>query len=136
MRHESRVPSLSWIPSEAVTGGTRVPLGTGFARYDQPPPGELGDIERLRAADRFRFANVLAAWIDVGDCGQITGCGYSGGGLMRSTMIKLGPLVHRCLAIKLPDLQRDPQPGGGWVRFVQTTGGRAGLPAPTRGRRS
>jgi hypothetical protein len=135
MRHESRVTSLSWIPSEAVTGGTRVPLGTGFAHYDEPPPGELGDIERLRAADRFRFANVLAAWIDVGDCGRITGCGYSGRGLMGSTMVKLGPLVHRFLAIRLPDLQRDPQPGDGWVRFVQTTGGRAGLPAPRRVRR-
>jgi hypothetical protein len=50
-------------------------------------------------------------------------------------MVKIGPLLHRFLAIKLPDLQSDPQPGDGWVRFVQTTGGRAGLPAPRRVRR-
>ena len=135
MRHESLVTALSWIPSEAVTGGTRVAFDAGFTHCDEPPPGELGDIERLRATDRFRFANVLRAWIDVDDSGQITGSGYSGGGLMGSTMVKLGALRHRFLTIKLPDLQRDPQSGDGWVRFVQTTGGRAGLPAPRRVRR-
>jgi Cyclic nucleotide-binding domain len=135
MRHEGRVTSLSWIPSEAVTGGTRLAFGAGFTHFDQPPPEDLGDIERLRATDRFRFANLLRAWIDVDGCGQITGSGYSGGGLMSSTMVKIGPLLHRFLAVKLPDLQRDPQPGDGWVRFVQTTGGRAGLPAPRRVRR-
>src|SRR6266516_2644147 len=135
MRHESSVTALSWIPSEAVTGRTRVALGAGFTHCDEPPPGELGDIERLRAANRFRFANVLRAWIDVDDSGQITGSGYSGHGLMGSTMVKLGPLVHRFLAVKLPDLQGDPQFGDGWARFVQTTGGRTGLPAPRRVRR-
>lgn len=135
MRHESRVTSLSWIPSEAVTGGARLAFEAGFTHYDEPPPGELGDIERLRATDRFRFANVLQAWIDVDDSGQITGCGYSGGGLMGSTVVKLGALRHRFLAIKLPDLQCDPQLGDGWVRFVQTTGGQTGLPAPRRVRR-
>jgi hypothetical protein len=121
MRHEGRVTSLSWIPSEAVTGGSRMAFDAGFTHYDEPPPGELGDLERLRATDRFRFANVLQAWIDIDDSGQVTGSGYSGGGLMGSAMVKLGPLRHRFLAIKLPDLQRDPQIGGGWVRFVQTT---------------
>ena len=69
MRHESRVISLSWIPSEAVTGRSRVAFGAGFTHYNEPPPGELGDIERLRAANRFRFANMLQAWIDVDDSG-------------------------------------------------------------------
>src|SRR5437762_9979076 len=132
MRYESCVTSLSWIPSEAVTGKTRVFFDAGFTHYDEPPPAALGDIEKLRAADRFRFANLLRAWIDVNGSGQITGSGYSGGGLMSSTMVKIGPLLHRFLAIKLPDLQSDPQPGDGWVRFVQTTGGRASLPEPRR----
>jgi hypothetical protein len=135
MRHEGRVTSLSWIPSEAVTGGIRLAFDAGFTHYDEPPPEQLGDLERLRAAGRFRFANALRAWIDVDGSGQITGAGYSGGGLMGSTMVRLGPLLHRFLAIGLPDLQRDPQPGDGWVRFVQTTGGRAGVPAPRRVRR-
>ena len=115
--------------------GVRLAFDAGFTHYDQPPPEELGDIERLRAANQFRFANGLRAWIEVNGSGQITGAGYSGGGLMGSTMVKLGPLLHRFLAIKLPDVQRDPQPGDDWVRFVQTTGGRAGVPAPRRLRR-
>jgi hypothetical protein len=135
MRHESCVTSLSWIPSEAVTGGARVAFDTGVTHYDDPPPGELGDIEELRVADRFRFANVLRAWIDVDGSGRITGSGYDGGGLIGSTMVRLGGLQHRFQAVQLPDLQRDPEQGDGWVRFAQTVGGRTGLPAPRRVRR-
>jgi hypothetical protein len=135
MRHESCVTSLSWIPSEAVTGGTRVAFDAGVTHYDEPPPGELGDIGELQAADRFRFANVLEAWIDVDAAGRISGAGYGGGGLMGSTTVRLGGLRHRFQAVALPDLQRDPEQGDGWVRFVQTTGGRTGLPAPRRVRR-
>ncbi len=135
MRYESCVTSLSWIPSEAVTGGARVAFDSGFTHYDKPPPGELGDITELRATDRFRFANELRAWIEVDDDGRITDAGYSGGGLMGSTTIKLGALRYRFQAVQLPDLQRDPERGDGWVRFVQTAGGRTGLPAPRPVRR-
>ena len=83
MRYESCVTSLSWIPSEAITGAEPGLRSTeGFTHYDDPPPAEFGDIEELRAADRFRFANVLRAWIEVDDAGQITAGGYDGGGLM------------------------------------------------------
>jgi len=75
MRYESCVTSLSWIPSEAVTGAARVVFDSGFSHYDDPPPSDLGDIEELRAANRFRFANVLRAWIDVDQAGQFTGSG-------------------------------------------------------------
>ena len=37
--------------------------------------------------------------------------------------------------MQLPDIQREPERGDGWVRFVQTTGGRTGVPAPRRVRR-
>jgi hypothetical protein len=156
MRHESCVTSLSWIPSEAVTGTTRVFFDAGFTHYDEPPPAVLGDIEELRAADRFRFANVLRAWIDVDESGRITTGGYGGGGLMGATTIRLGSLSRTFQAVALPDLRREPergraQSGGGreargreqqsagageteqdgrWMRFVQTVGGRTGLPAP------
>src|SRR6266566_5317806 len=94
MRHESSVTSLSWIPSEAVTGSTRVAFDAGITHYDDPPPAQIDDLEAMRAADKFRFANVLRAWIDVGDDGQITGSGYSGGGLIGNTTIRLGALRH------------------------------------------
>ena len=124
MRYESSVTSLSWIPSEAVTGATRTAFDSGFTHYDDPPPAELGDIEELRAADRFRFANVLRAWIDVDDSGRITGGGYDGGGIMGVTTLKLAGLSHTFQAVALPDIQRPPEQGEGWMRFVQTTGGR------------
>ena len=73
MRYESSVTSLSWIPSEAVTGSMRViAFDSGINHYDDPPPGELTDLAGLQGADRFRFANELRAWIEVSDAGQIT----------------------------------------------------------------
>jgi Cyclic nucleotide-binding domain len=135
MRHESCITSLSWIPSEAVTGGTRVAFDTGVTHYDNPPPDRIDDLEALRATDKFRFANVLRAWVEVDPSGTITGCGYGGGGLMGSTTVRLGALRYRFQAIQLPDLRREPERGEGWVRFSQVTGGRTGLPAPRRVRR-
>ena len=130
MRHESCVTSLSWIPSEAVSGSSRLAFDSGFTHYDDPPPGELAGIEELAAADRFRFANVLRAWIEVDTSGRISDCGYSGGGLIGTTTVRLGRLRHTFQAVQLPEIQQEPEPGDGWVRFTQTTGGRTGLPAP------
>jgi hypothetical protein len=135
MRYESSVTSLSWIPSEAVTGASRTAFDSGFAHYDDPPPAEIGDIEELRAADRFRFANALRAWIDVDSSGRITGGGYDGGGIMGATTVRLAGLSHTFQAVALPDIQREPERGESWMRFVQTTGGRTALPAPRPVRR-
>ena len=103
-----------------------------MSHYDDPPPGELDDVEALRDADRFRFANLLRAWIETDGSGAVTGAGYSGGGLMGGTTIRLGGLRHRFQGVELADIQRPPEHGPGWVRFVQTTGGRTALPVPRR----
>src|ERR1700744_5764369 len=140
MRYESTVTSLSWIPSEAVTGGTKAAFEGGFTHYDQPPPGQIGlpgspgDVEELQRADRFRFANVLSAWIETDATGAVTGAGYAphSGGMMGSTTVRVGAARHTFQAVALPDLRRDPELGDGWVRFSQTTGGRTGMPAPRR----
>jgi hypothetical protein len=134
MRIESSVTSLSWIPSEAVRGSTRVAFDAGITHYDAPPPDIVDDLGSLAEADCFRFANHLAAYIEV-DNGSITGWGYTGGGMMGSTTVRLGALRHTFEAVALPDLQSPPQIGEGWVRFTQTAGGRTGLPAPRRVRR-
>jgi hypothetical protein len=130
MRYESSVTSLSWIPSEAVTGTMRIPFDVGVSHYDDPPPGELISLPDLQAADRFRFANELRAWIEVSDDGRITDAGYAGGGLMGSTTLRIGALKYRFQAAKLADIQRPPESGDGWVRFSQTVGGRTGSPMP------
>jgi len=105
---------------------------TGITHYDDPPPAQIDDLEALRAADRFRFANVLRAWIEVGDDGQITDSGYSGGGHIGSSTVKLGSLRHVFQNALLPDLCKAPERGDGWVKFTQTVGGRTSLPAPRK----
>jgi hypothetical protein len=107
-----------------------------MAHYDQPPPDILGDLDELREADRFRFANRLAAWIEVDKSGWIKNSGYSGGGQIGSTTVRVGGLSHVFQAVALPDVQRKPERGHGWVRFTQTAGGRTGMPAPRRVRRA
>lgn len=135
MRIEASLTSLSWIPSEAIKGMTKLPFEAGVAHYDDPPPERLegpGALEELRDADRFRFANVLSAWIEVED-GEIVGHGQGGGGLIGSTTMRLGGNRSATFAaVPLPDVVREPEVGDGFVRFTQTAGGRTGVPAPRR----
>jgi Cyclic nucleotide-binding domain len=131
MHVESSVTTISWIPSEAVTGMTKMPFEMGVSHYDQPPPDALEDLEALRLADRFRFANELRAWIEV-ENGKIVDAGYSGGGRIGSTTLRVGKLEATFAAVPLPDIRRDPEIETERVRFVQTAGGRTGVPAPRR----
>ena len=134
MRIESSVTSLSWIPSEAVRGMTRLPFEMGVAHYDPPPPDVLDDLEALREADRFRFANELRAWIEVED-GKVVAWGQAGGGRIGSTTVRVGPKAVVFQAVAFPDLQPEPEVSETAVRFVQTAGGRTGVPAPRTVRR-
>jgi hypothetical protein len=79
---------------------------------------------------------VLKGWIEVSDAGEIVDCGYSDGGMMGSTTVKLGLLARTTFeAVGLPQIQRARERGDGFVRFVQVNGGRTGVPAPRRVRR-
>jgi hypothetical protein len=134
-RHEGLATSLSWIPTEAIEGAQRLAFDSGITHYDVPPPTVGMDVETLCEEDRFRFANELRAYVMVDSSGRIVDCGYLGRGLMGSTLVDLRAVRHRFQAVQLPDLQREPERGDGWVRFVQTCGGRTGVPAPRRVRR-
>lgn len=132
MRHEAEVTAISWIPSEAIAGlGVKLPFEVGIAHYDAPLPDVIDDLEALRAGDRFRFANHLRAYIEVED-GRITGAGHLGGGLVGSTTLKVGSRSATFAAAPFPDIQREPEIGESSARFVQTAGGRTGVPAPRR----
>lgn len=131
MRYESSVLSISWLPSEAVRGMPKLPFDMGVTHYDEAPPDEItgpDDLEALRAGSRFRFAHELRAWVEVED-GRIVRHGQSGGGRMGITRVRLGRALA-FQAIGLPDIHHEPEVGDGWVRFTQTAGGRAPLPAP------
>jgi cyclic nucleotide-binding protein len=129
IRHESSITALSWIPSEAIEGLSKVPFELGITHYDEPPPDRIDDLEALRQADRYREANELRAYIEVED-DRIVGSGYLGGGRIGSTTVRVGPARIRFPGFKLPDIQQEPEVGARSVRFVQTIGGRMGLPTP------
>ncbi len=129
MRIESSVTSVSWIPSEAMTGPLRVPIDLGIGHYDDPLPDHIDDLEALREADRFRFANELRAWIDIYD-GRVVDAGYSGRGHIGATTMFLG-LGHMTIpAVPFPDIKSDPVIAATSATFTQTAGGRTGAPLP------
>jgi Cyclic nucleotide-binding domain len=131
MRVESSVTSITWIPSEAISGMPKMPFEMGIAHYDEPPPDRIDDLEALHENDLFREANELKAWIEVDD-GEIVDQGYSGEGRIGVTRIKLGSREIAFAAVQYPLLQAEPEVGDGWVKFVQSAGGHMGLPAPRR----
>lgn len=107
-------------------------MDVGIGHYDQAPPDQISaaDLERLRDEDRFRFANNLAAWVEVED-GVIVDAGYSGGGFVGSTTAKLG-LSVTIPGVGFPILQDLPRVEDGKAVFKQTAGGRTGAPLPRR----
>jgi hypothetical protein len=133
MRIESSVTAISWIPSEAIEGMPKIPFELGIGHYDEPPPERLeqGDLERLRADDRFREANELKAWIEVED-GKIVDHGQEGGGLVGTTTFRLGPKDLVFQGVAFETLRVEPEIRDEEARFGQTVGGRAGFPAPRR----
>jgi len=138
VRLESSVTSISWIPSESVSGLPKVAFVAGATHYDDPPPDRISpaeDLEGLFAAERFRFANHLSAWIDV-DGGRVVDAGYSGRGYISCTRVRLGRVAEIVFQpAEFPELRAEPEIGTTTVRFVQTTGGRTGMPAPRRVRK-
>jgi hypothetical protein len=114
-----------------MSGPLRVPVDLGLGHYDDPLPDHVDDIEAMRAADRFRFANELRAWIEVED-GRVVDAGYSGGGHMGATTMSLGVGSITIPAVEFPDIKAEPVITATSATFVQTTGGRTGAPLPRR----
>ncbi len=130
MRVTTSATSLSWIPSEAVTGVMRSAFSVGLGHYDAPPPGRLVDLEALRTDDGFRFANRVSAWAEFDGDGRAVTYGQDGGVVMGATTVRLGRLGATFAAVAMPDLRPAPETGDGWVRFTQTCGGRTAVPLP------
>ena len=137
MRHQATTATVSWIPSEAITG---MPLlrglfESGVTHYDRPPTDtlEFADLERLAEADTFRFANRVSAWVDVED-GRVVDAGWSedSEGLIGGSTLRVGPWETRVAAVAFPDRRQEVERSERGARFIQTTGGRAGMPAPRR----
>jgi len=142
VRIEQTVTTVSWIPSEAVTGLNKAIFASGFTHYDDPPPDVLGDLQQDAHDDKFRFANRLHAWIDVeketqgapGEKhGRIVDYGYIDGSAMGATTVRIGKKdLARFEAVPYEELRAEPEVTETSVRFVQTFGGRPALAAPRR----
>lgn len=131
-RIETSYTSVSWIPSEAMTGMMRLPMDAGIGHYDDPPPDRLdGDLEAFVAAGRCRFVNHLSAWAEFGADGTLVDSGCSGSGLVAATEVDLKAMTLRVPAVAFPEI-RTTETGDGSVTFVQTAGGRTGAPLPRR----
>ena len=126
------ITSVSWIPSELITGPLRVPFDLGLTHYDEPPPDRLApdDVASLRRAGRFRFVNRLAGRARV-EGGRVVGVQLEDGcgGTIGLTNL-LGGAV-RFPAVAMRDLRTVEVADDGARALVrQTAGGRAPLPAP------
>jgi hypothetical protein len=130
-RIESSVTSVSWIPLDAMEGVRGLITDLGVGHWDLPPPDQLENLDELIAADAIRFANQLRAWIEV-EGGHITRYGHLGNGRVGQSTLVAESRQIAFAAVALPDLRRDPQVDLTSVRFVQTTGGRTGVPLPRR----
>ena len=140
MRVEGSATTISWIPSEAITGLMKAGFRLGVSHYDSAPPDELGadipaHLEEFRGGDRLRFANHLHAWAEFSADGRLVGAGQDGGGHLGATHLRLGGDIT-VAAVAMSDLRPEPETGPGWVRFTQTAGGSPGVPMPRRVRRA
>lgn len=139
MRIESSATTISWIPSESMTGPFKLGMDLRLSHYDAPPPEVIeGEehLQRLRDEDAYRYANRLEVWVEVED-GEIIDHGQSGGILMGATTVNLGGKGLTFAAVSFPELRPEPEVGRAqgddgvaWVRFQQTVGGRTGAPMP------
>ena len=133
MRLEATATSMSWIPSEIVTGALREGFEPGLTHYDPVPPDWLapGEVDRMRDEDLFRFANVLAAgprWRTASSPPPGTrGLGaadrrHPAAGRPARCQVPRRTAAHRAA--------RARGAGRAEVRLVQTVGGRTGAPLP------
>ncbi len=127
------VTTVSWIPSESVSGPGRLGFEAGFGlHYDDPPPAGLS-ADYLGDRARFRLVDRLAAWVEVRE-GAIVDAGYADASRtdLGVTAVSLGRRRLELVNVALPDIRRDAVRRATSVEFVQTGGGRTAIPFPRR----
>lgn len=128
-----RGTSLSWIPSESVSGWLKSGFDLHLSHYDQPPADRLEgveQVEQMRADDRFRFANVISGWADFTGDRPTAGWSPESGLLMGSTTVRLALGSATFLGYSLPVLRDVTAVDDDTVVLTQTVGGRTGVPLP------
>jgi hypothetical protein len=134
MRVEASVMTMSWIPSDSLSGPLKAGMDLRLSHWDRPLPDHVSgaaEVHEMCAKDKFRFANLLSVWAEVAE-GRVLQAGFAddSGLVMGSTTVRLGKVGATFRAFSLPDLRQEPTIRDGSVRFVQTVGGRTGVPLP------
>jgi hypothetical protein len=128
-----RGTSISWIPSESVSGWLKGGFDLRLSHYDRPPADTISDVaqlEEMRRDDRFRFANVISGWADFSTPEPSAGWADESGLLMGSTTVRLAVGSATFLGYSLPVLRDINRPDEDTVVLTQTVGGRTGVPLP------
>ena len=131
MRIESRVFSLSWVPSDVVAGLARLPLAISIAHADPVPPERVANPHALVGADQVRQVNELRAWAEIDEQGLLADFGYdiSSPGFSDPGWAQF---IWNPASFEFPVLQHEPQVEGDAVTFVQSGGARLGGSVPHR----
>jgi hypothetical protein len=134
MRVESSVTTLTWIPTDVFKGMLKLGMDLKLGHFDSTPPDRItsmADLEELRDEDRLRMANRLSARAEFVD-GAPVSAEYTGGGVVGSTRAGLGKVGATFPGFGMPVIQKEPELGPDYVSFVQTVGGRTGVPMPRK----
>jgi hypothetical protein len=142
MRIQRNITTISWIPPALLEGWVKLGKAVRIANPDDVPPEDLGDdptsfVTQLCREGRFRFANHLAVWAEVGDDGTVVDAGFddtSGGSIGVTTLdLRVGRIS--LAGVGFPLLRTGPDREGDAVRVTQTFGGRTAFPLPRPVRR-
>jgi hypothetical protein len=134
MRVDATGLTMSWIPSESLTGPLKLGMKLRLSHWDQPLPDQVSGapaVHELCDQDRFRFANLLSGWAEV-ESGRIVDAGFGDDSdlVMGSTAVRVGKLGVTFRAVSLPVLRGEPHRDDDRVTFTQTVGGATGVPLP------
>ena len=112
MRIESSVTSVSWIPSEAVTGLLKGTFEAGFTHYDDPPPDVIDDLEELRARRARSASPTTSRRGSRSRTGRSSTPATRAAASWASTTVRLAKLRATFEPVPLPDIRHEPEIAG------------------------
>src|SRR5687767_7144597 len=98
MRIEATVMSMSWIPSDSLTGALKAGMDLRLSHWDAPLPAEVAggaeSVHELCRHDKFRFSNLLDGWADFDGQGRVLDAGFAPSSdlVMGATTVHVGKI--------------------------------------------